>query len=386
MYTADFFYPLSESQIAKHPAQPRDSSRLLVYKQGLIQDAGFLELAEQLPSNTLLVSNESKVVAARLFAQRETGAQIEVFLLKPWGLTMEQALASSPSVAWEALIGNKKRWKAGEKIRLTELPQVALEREDRDKDLVRVSWPQELNLSMADILDRAGRVPLPPYLNRDAQPEDKENYQTIFAKNRGSVAAPTASLHFTDRVLDSLEQRGIKRCNVTLHVGAGTFKPVTAERMLEHKMHGEAFSVAGETLRCLAEHEGPIVPLGTTAFRTLESLFWVAQSGLTVVPQYPAHEFPLRYPNRKRAFQALAQQFPNGLEGETEIFIYPGGPLHVADGLLTNFHQPGSSLIMLVAALIGEDWKTVYQHALESGYRFLSYGDSSLLWGNKWIA
>ena len=380
MYTADFFYPLTESQIAKHPAQPRDSSRLLVYKQGLIQDVEFLELAEQLPSNALLVSNESKVVAARLFAQRETGAQIEVFLLKPWGSTMEQALTASPTVAWEALIGNKKRWKSGETIRLTELPQVALEWEDRSRDLVRVRWTQELNLSMAEVLDRAGRGPLPPYLNRDAQPEDKENYQTIFAKNRGSVAAPTASLHFTDRVLDSLEQRGIGRCNVTLHVGAGTFKPVTAERMLEHKMHGEAFSVAGDTLRCLAKHEGPIVPLGTTAFRTLESLFWVAQSGQVQVPQYPDRVFPLRFADRKSAFAALAEQFPNGLEGETEIFIYPGGPLHVADGLLTNFHQPGSSLIMLVAALIGEDWRKVYPHALESGYRFLSYGDAGLVW------
>jgi S-adenosylmethionine:tRNA ribosyltransferase-isomerase len=207
-----------------------------------------------------------------------------------------------------------------------------------------------------------------------------ENYQTIFAKNRGSVAAPTASLHFTDRVLDSLEQRGIGRCNVTLHVGAGTFKPVTAENMLEHKMHSEYFAVSGETLMQLANHDGPVVPLGTTAFRTLESLFWVAQSGQVQVPQYPDRVFPLRFTDRKSAFAALAEQFPNGLEGETEIFIYPGGPLHVADGLLTNFHQPGSSLIMLVAALIGEEWKRVYQHALDSGYRFLSYGDASLLW------
>jgi S-adenosylmethionine:tRNA ribosyltransferase-isomerase len=380
MFTSDFFYPLPEEQIAKFPVQPRDASRLLVYRNGLISDSQFLGLPNEMPSNALLVSNESKVVAARLLAQRESGAGIEVFLLKPQGKTMEEALSETNAVIWEAMVGNKKRWKEGESIRVTELPEVKIAWENREENTVRVEWKEAMQMQMADILERAGRVPLPPYLNRDAQPEDKENYQTIFAKNRGSVAAPTASLHFTDRVLDSLEQRGIGRCNVTLHVGAGTFKPVTAENMLEHKMHSEYFAVSGETLMQLANHDGPVVPLGTTAFRTLESLFWVAQSGLTAVPQYPAREFPIRFPNRKLAFLALAEAYPNGLEGETEIFIYPGGPLHVADALLTNFHQPGSSLIMLVAALIGEEWKRVYQHALDSGYRFLSYGDAGLLW------
>lgn len=380
MFTSDFFYLLPEEQIAKFPVQPRDTSRLLMYRNGSIKDAQFLDLPNELPSNALLVSNESKVVAARLMAQRESGASIEVFLLKPVGKTMEAALEEQNSVVWEAMVGNKKRWKDGEYIRVTEFPEVQIAWENREENTVRVEWKEAMHMQMADILEHAGKVPLPPYLNREAQPEDKQNYQTIFAKQRGSVAAPTASLHFTERVLTALEAQGIGRCNVTLHVGAGTFKPVTAANMLEHKMHSEYFSVSGETLRQLSTHEGPVVPLGTTAFRTLESLFWVAQSGLTAVPQYPAREFPLRFPNRKLAFSALADRYPNGLEGETEIFIYPGGPLHVADGLLTNFHQPGSSLIMLVAALIGEEWKTVYQHALESGYRFLSYGDASLLW------
>ncbi|AMQ57625.1 S-adenosylmethionine:tRNA ribosyltransferase-isomerase [Algoriphagus sanaruensis] len=392
----DYEYTLPEERIAKHPLEKRDSSKLLQYHQGKIDHFHFYDLPELLPADTLLVYNDTKVIPARLIFQKETGAKIEVFLLAPTSpstVIPEIMLAKFP-VTWVTMIGNAKRWKAGEVLQgkvLVKGKEVILSAEwiNRETKEVRFSWSDE-TVAFVDLVEASGEVPLPPYLNRKAEAEDKNRYQTVYSKKEGAVAAPTAGLHFTEEVFSKLRENGIKEAEVTLHVSAGTFQPIKVDKVEDHPMHSEQIQVSKSTIKQLAAHEGTLVAVGTTSIRTLESLFWfgvklIENKGEEVfIPKLFAYETRDRIPSKKESMEAILNWMESkGLEsvfGSTEIFIFPGYNYQMVNGLITNFHQPGSTLILLIATILGEKWKEVYQTALEKDYRFLSYGDSSLLW------
>ena len=392
---SDFHYELPDKQIAKYPTSPRDQSRLLSYKQGRIQDHHFFQLPNILPANSLLVFNQTKVLPARVQLRRSTGAKIEVLLLTPLiPHSHELALQSQQTCVWEAMIGNKKRWKEEETLEWegllgTEGLSVKFSWENRDENQVRISWEAE-QVTFAELIQSIGAPPLPPYLNRGFEASDWENYQTVYARDSGAVAAPTAGLHFTENVLRNLRQKGMAQAFVTLHVGAGTFAPVKTEMVSQHSMHKELFGLSTATIQQLATHKGPIIPVGTTSLRVLETLYWIGiyllQKGKipAFLPQeYPYQVYQTAFPPFQEAFSCLYEHQLRGnlaqFESISQLFIMPGYTFQVASGLITNFHQPHSSLILLVAALLGSDWKKVYEHALKEEYRFLSYGDSSLL-------
>lgn len=392
----DYEYTLPEDRIAKHPLEKRDSSKLLQYRKGVLSHFHFYDLPDQLPSDTLLVYNDTKVIPARLIFQRETGATIEVFLLAPVTPTRvisEIMLATYP-VTWETMIGNAKRWKENEILKgrvMAKGKEVILSAEivDRDSKWVRFTW-SDSTVAFVDVVEASGEVPLPPYLNRKPIEDDKNRYQTVYSKNEGAVAAPTAGLHFTDEVFAALRKKGIQEAEVTLHVSAGTFQPIKVENVLEHPMHSEQIQVKKETLEKLINSIGPIVAVGTTSVRTLESLYWfgvklIEGKGEEVfIPKLFAYEDRGSLPSKNESLSAVLNWLEiNGHDsvfGSTEIFIFPGYTYRMVDGLITNFHQPGSTLVLLIATILGEDWKKVYSEALEKDYRFLSYGDSSLLW------
>ena len=387
-------YPLPDDRIAKYPLAERDASNLLVLKDGQIQDSQFKHLGDFLPSHALLVFNETKVIRARLQFTKETGSHIEIFCLEP-EKDYQIAFSSTSPVRWKCLVGNSKRWHDGAlslplKINGKEVVLSAnrLVQYDQHSE-IEFSWsPSEI--PFATILETAGEIPLPPYLHRAAEPEDRDRYQTVFARYDGSVAAPTAGLHFTEPLIEQLKTMGIEMDKVTLHVGAGTFKPVSTTTIGEHAMHSETIVVNRSLIQNLQRHlGGDIIPVGTTSTRTLESLYWIGmlleEQGMTLRPLHVEQWYPYETHPALTAQQSLQhildyldQHQLAHLEASTALMIAPSYKMKVISGLITNFHQPKSTLLLLVSALIGGHWKDVYLHALSHGYRFLSYGDSCL--------
>lgn len=400
----DFDYPLPDDRIAQYPLAERDASQLLIYKSGKISQSIFRNIGEHLPANSLLLFNDTKVFQARIIFYKSTGAKIEIFCLEPSAPTADYQVAfSNPGQCyWKCLVGNNKKWKSGSLTLSVSLEgEMALLRAEKieqigETSIIHFSW-EPSHLSFAALLDQSGLVPLPPYIHREADTNDKDRYQTIYARLKGSVAAPTAGLHFTEQVFKTLEQKNIASAYVTLHVGAGTFKPVSAPTLGEHEMHAEQISITTDVLKqlLLADEEGEartVVPVGTTSMRTIESFYWLGVRRLKGKmneenpsvqqwdPYDPAFDTGVSF---HESMQALLTYLENTgsttLTASTQLIIAPGYRYRVAGGLITNFHQPRSTLLLLVSALIGEDWKKVYSYALENNFRFLSYGDSCLL-------
>ena len=393
----DYTYHLPEDKIAFHPLAERDSSKLLVYKNGPITESIYRDIADFIPDNSLLIFNNTKVVEARLLFQKPSGAIIEVFCLEPHEqyADITTAMLQKKKVLWKCLIGGASKWKHGQVLekKMNELTLQCRFIEKRfDCFIVELLWNNDL--SFAEVLHKAGAIPLPPYIKRNAESEDSERYQTVYAKYDGSVAAPTAGLHFTPSIFKSLKRKNIQSEFVTLHVGAGTFKPVKAGIMQEHEMHPEYFEVSKKTIEHLVSNlNKTIVTVGTTSLRTIESLYWLGAKHSIVrsrepliadVNQWEPYENEGRNVTAKKALQSLLEWMEkNNLDkitSKTQIIIAPGYKPKIAKALITNFHQPQSTLLLLVAALIGEDWKKVYDYALENNFRFLSYGDGSLLY------
>ena len=387
-------YPLPEERIAKYPLPERDASKLLVLKDNTIQESQFKHVGDFLPKEALLVFNETKVIRARLQFHKATGSRIEVFCLEPEDDYQIAFSATSP-VRWKCLIGNAKRWKEGPlSMELTVggksvlLNAERLMQNDQYAE-IEFSWTPN-DLSFASVLEAAGEIPLPPYLHRDAEPDDRDRYQTVFARYDGSVAAPTAGLHFTQPLITALREQGFGFDEVTLHVGAGTFKPVATDTIGEHAMHSETIVVRKSLMQNLIRQFGkPIVPVGTTSTRTLESLYWIGvmlkEQGMEWRPLHVEQWFPYESHEPLTATEALQNIVDyldkhglTRLEASTALMIAPSYKMRIITGLITNFHQPKSTLLLLVSALIGERWQECYRFALDHGFRFLSYGDSCL--------
>jgi S-adenosylmethionine:tRNA ribosyltransferase-isomerase len=386
---AEYDYRLPDERIPRFPLEARDRSKLLTYAGGRIETHVFEELPALLPNGALLVFNETKVIPARLHFRKESGGVVELFCLTPVApADYERSMAATGTCEWRCMAGRSKRWK-GTTLRCPlgaadSLSATLVERE-RDSVTIRFSW--EAPLSFSEVLEACGAMPIPPYLHRTATADDRERYQTVYARCRGSVAAPTAGLHFTQRTLADLAARGLATATLTLHVGAGTFRPVQSETIAGHVMHSEPFSVTRATLQTLLQHRGTIVAVGTTSARTLESLYFLGLQALRrltpqAVAQWEPYETPLHAPVEE-ALQALLQYMDeHGMEtlhASTQLLIAPPYPFRLVRGLITNFHQPKSTLLLLVAALIGNDWRKVYDYALEHHFRFLSYGDGCFL-------
>lgn len=407
----DFTYSLPESRIAAYPLAERDASRLLVYNNGMIQEDIYKNLCAYIPGQSLLVFNNSKVVEARLLFQKPTGGIIEIFCLEPGEqyADITTAMQQTGNVYWQCLVGGASKWKHGQvlekKIERTNdiITLHAVYKEKKASSFViELSW-QPAHLSFSEILHHAGAIPLPPYIKREAESNDTERYQTIYAQPEGSVAAPTAGLHFTGGMFQSLLSKNIHTDFVTLHVGAGTFKPVKSETMGEHDMHAEFIDVKKETIENLLKHlDGNVIAVGTTSLRTLESLYWTGvlllknNTELKTNPtpgevfninQWLPYETDASNITARESLQTLLNWMNAGhisrLIAKTQIIIAPGYKPRIIKALITNFHQPQSTLLLLVAALIGKDWEKVYSYAMENDFRFLSYGDGSLLWVKK---
>jgi S-adenosylmethionine:tRNA ribosyltransferase-isomerase len=390
----DFSYELPNSCVPLFPATTRDGSRLLHYKQGEITATLFNQLPALLPEPCFFVFNQSKVIPARMNFERASGARIEIFLLQPVNNSHQGALGAIGSSTWSCLVGGAKKWKEEEILSFEYAPgmQVFAHKLERDDAyfIIRFEWAEPI--AFAQVLEATGRMPLPPYLKRDTTPEDEIRYQTVYAAQAGSVAAPTAGLHFTDEVMHQLTNKGHALHYVTLHVGAGTFKPVSTDAMADHLMHTECFILERNFVQALIHNHRPVVPVGTTSMRTLESLYWLGVACIEnpelnsfFVAQWTPYEDNGSVSTQK-ALQALLDRMDAlgivACEARTSILIAPGYTFRVCHGLVTNFHQPHSTLLLLVAAFIGQDWRSVYQFALRNEFRFLSYGDSSLLWGH----
>lgn len=384
---SEYNYNLPVERIAEFPLPDRSSSQLLVYKNQSISTSNFKNLPEYLPTNSLLCMNETKVIHARFFFNNSTGAKIEILCLEPFQPSdYVQNLSGHQSVIWKTFVGNKKKWKE-------EILQISLNNfdftaeklnEEEDNVIVKFSWNNP-ELSFGEILDKIGHIPLPPYIKRKNIPEDAKSYQTVFAKNKGSVAAPTAGLHITNEIINDLSRKNIEVAKLTLHVGAGTFKPIKDSDIEKHHMHSEYFRIDKYSISQLIqalEEKRTIVSLGTTVARTLESLFWI---GLN-----PGHYLEQWTPYQGAPSMSVIDSLNNictyldlkdlsFLEGHTSLLITPQYKFKIIDALITNFHQPKSTLLLLVAALVGNDWKKIYDYALSNNYRFLSYGDGSLL-------
>ena len=401
-------YELPDERIAKYPLTERDASKLLVYKNGKISESRFSELAEVLPEGCLLVYNNTRVIHARLVFYKSTGARIEVFCLEP--VTPSDyalSLSSAEGCEWKCLVGNLKKWKAGKLTRHIELNgrTIIFSAEkistSQNTHRIRFDW-DDSRISFSEILECIGELPIPPYLNRDTEASDEQTYQTVYSKVEGSVAAPTAGLHFTDAVFESLRKKLIELEELTLHVGAGTFQPVKAEDVSAHIMHTETIAVPLKTIRHIRKNLGNIIAVGTTSVRTLESLYYVGCGPLSLrdfplkeenstrevgvevrVGQWEPYSLPENPISANEALQNIIDYLEeNGLDtlhAETQILIKPGFRFRVINGMITNFHQPKSTLLLLVSAFAGKDWKQIYDFALENDFRFLSYGDSSVL-------
>jgi S-adenosylmethionine:tRNA ribosyltransferase-isomerase len=393
----DYAYELSDEKIAKYPLDERDQSKLLVWKNGQIQDSQFGSLPEFLPSNSLLIFNNTKVIRARLHFQKETGAKIEIFCLDPVDPSDYQiSFQTTQSCVWKCMIGNQKKWK-GEPLRKiisidnTEIELCAEQTDpENNKSLIRFSWNNP-NFEFSRIIEHAGSLPIPPYLNRETEQSDLERYQTVYSKIKGSVAAPTAGLHFTEKVFNHLTEDGHELAELTLHVGAGTFQPIKSETISGHEMHSEHLYISRDFLKKLIQHSGKKIAVGTTSVRTLESLYWL---GLQVqqnpniniadlkISQWKAYQSEELQISSMDALKALVDLLDRNqtdyLSASTQIIIAPGYQFRIVDGMITNFHQPQSTLLLLISAYLGDEWRTIYKHALASDYRFLSYGDSNL--------
>ena len=410
IHISDYSYALDDERIAKFPMAERDHSKLLVYNHGQVTDDVFYNLPKYLPEGELMVFNNTKVIQARLHFRKESGALIEVFLLEPaQPVDYEQVFQQTDACAWLCLVGNLKKWKEGTLTRTLTLGghtvtlSATRRREVGTSQLVELAWTG--GNSFAEILDAVGELPIPPYLNRDSQESDKTTYQTVYSKIKGSVAAPTAGLHFTERVLHDIDERGIEREELTLHVGAGTFRPVKSETIGQHPMHTEYIAVRRHTIERLIAHGGRAIAVGTTSVRTLESLYYM---GLKVMQNpdiaeeelhvnqwepYASDDGPSGKENGQcsmvngqcsmEPLQALLDWMDRRqltvLHSSTQIIIAPGYDYKVVKMLVTNFHQPQSTLLLLVSAFVHGDWHTIYDYALGHDFRFLSYGDSSLL-------
>jgi S-adenosylmethionine:tRNA ribosyltransferase-isomerase len=386
---SDYSYNLPQERIASFPLDQRDASKLLVYKHGRIEHHRFNEVVNFLPSNAFLFFNNTKVIPARFQFKKDTGAEIEVFLLAPTkpSNVLSVAMTAKQSCTWLCTIGNLKRWKDGTTLQRTwNNNTLAAKIIDRENGTVEFNWTGQQ--TFAEILEELGHVPLPPYLNRAANATDKTRYQTVYSRHEGAVAAPTAGLHFTDATFQEMKRANIGLDFLTLHVSAGTFQPVKNEDADDHTMHDEQIVISRTNLENILAHDF-IVAVGTTSMRTLESLYWYGVK-LTedpesefVITQTDAYEERTLLPDTKSAIQKVLKFMSvNNLEtvvGRTSIYIKPGYDFKVCKSLVTNFHQPGSTLILLVAAFVGSDWKKIYDEALDNEYRFLSYGDSSLL-------
>ena len=399
IHLGDYAYELPDERIARYPVSPRDASKLLTYKDGTLSHCHFHQLADQLPAEGLLVFNDTKVIPARVYFQKTTGATIELLLLSPEAPTrlINDAMLVTHQCTWTCMIGNKKRWKPAETLVSTLLingETITLEARyaDYELNLVRLAWHS--SAPFLDIVQALGEIPLPPYLNRDTEAQDAQTYQTVYARQEGAVAAPTAGLHFTDAVLERLAKKGIGKAFLTLHVGAGTFQPIKVENVQEHHMHSEQVVYTRELVEKLRQRVQHIVAVGTTSMRSLESLYWFGVKLLRqeadefwVEKLYPYQFEEAELPTAADALRAvidfLNKKNWDEITGQTEIFIFPGYRFRLCRALITNYHQPGSTLILLVAAFVGEDWRKIYSEALTSDYRFLSYGDSSLLWGKN---
>ena len=413
---SDYTYDLPNERIAKFPLSKRDESKLLVYQKGVINHSIFKNITDYLPKNSLLVFNNTKVIPARIHFQKPTGAIIQIFLLHPILPTpvINLAMDVTDSCVWECMIGNRKRWKkedALSQVLLVDGQEVEVKAEifDENQNYIKLSWkvlkkkednlnsqpsipnsliPNPQSLTFVTLIQALGTIPLPPYLNREAEASDSETYQTVYSEKKGAVAAPTAGLHFTQEVLQNLENQGIKHDFLTLHVGAGTFQPIKVENIVEHKMHNEQVVFTKATIENLLANLGNIIPVGTTSMRTLESIYWFGvkflkedDSLLLIEKLYPYHHENL--PSVEESLKAILMEMEKKnieeITAETEIFIFPSYQFKICKGIITNYHQPESTLILLIAALIGEDWRKVYHQAMTNNYRFLSYGDSSLL-------
>lgn len=385
----DYTYELPESKIALEPLANRDASKLLVYRDGAITHTHFYTLADHLPANATLVFNDTRVIPARVLFQKDTGAGIEIFLLSPVqpSTLLLQTMEATGQCTWQCTIGNLKKWKHGTLQKQAGDIVLTATLTDREAGIVTFSW-QPAHYTFAEVITHAGITPLPPYIKREASAEDVARYQTIYSHYDGAVAAPTAGLHFTERVFDALQQKGIQKTFLTLHVSAGTFQPVKTENALEHTMHREQVVLPRQTIEDLLQPNRFIVPVGTTAMRTLESLYWYGAH----LMQNPDYDFDIaqhdpytmrEVPPVTDALQAVLRMMNRHnlqtLTGYTSIYIHPGYVFKLCQALITNFHLSGSTLMLLVAACIGDDWRTVYDTALQHDYRFLSYGDSSLL-------
>jgi S-adenosylmethionine:tRNA ribosyltransferase-isomerase len=407
----DFTYDLPEDRIAKYPLPERDASRLLIYNAGKITEDDYNNLDRHLPSNSLLVFNDTRVIEARLLFQKPTGGIIEIFCLDPHEQYPDITVAMNQrgKVLWQCLIGGASKWKHGQILerKIVFSKEIILHAKYIEKRIdcfvIEFSWNDE-SLNFAEILHHAGAIPLPPYVKRAAESSDEERYQTIYAHHEGSVAAPTAGLHFTENVFEKLRAKNIKTDFVTLHVGAGTFKPVKSETIEGHEMHAELINVSKKAIETLLEVLSQnIIAVGTTSFRTIESLYWLGvklatgnvhawQAGNEIqkkmeLDQWECYELESANVEPARALEALIglmrKENMERLIAKTQILIAPPYQAKVANALITNFHQPQSTLLLLVAALIQDDWKKVYEYALHHDFRFLSYGDGCLLWIRK---
>ena len=396
IYIADYNYPLPDERIAKYPLPERDHSKLLVYRDGQVSEDRFYNVGDYIAPHSLLIYNNTRVIQARLEFHKPTGARIEVFCLEPLEPHDYQlSLSSTTGCTWKCMVGNAKKWHT-EAIELNagEWTLRAFKQETVGNTFaVRFEW-DEANVSFAEILDAMGELPIPPYLNRKTEESDKTTYQTVYSRIKGSVAAPTAGLHFTEKVLSDLHNRGIETDEVTLHVGAGTFLPVKTADANEHTMHTEIIAVPKSTIEHIIAKIGHIVAVGTTSMRTLESLYFIGCRFLNTeaseyrnienihVGQFEPYE-QKSFPSTEEALRAIVAYLDatgqQTLHAETQIMIKPGYVFHVVDQLITNFHQPQSTLLLLVSAFVGGDWRTIYDYALSHDFRFLSYGDSSIL-------
>lgn len=391
----EFLYDLPESKIAQYPLPLRDSSKLLIYNKSKIEESIFSKIDEYIPTGSLIVFNNTKVIPARLFFKKDTGAKLEIFCLEPVSNTIDYLIEFNKKgrSEWKCFVGNASKWKNG-KVRNAfnfhnKNFEITAEVKDKiaDEYVIEFIWDNN-EITFGEIIESFGKIPLPPYIKRESEPSDKDKYQTVYAKINGSVAAPTAGLHFTENVLKKMKANNCVFDYLTLNVGAGTFKPVKSKTIGEHKMHGELFCVSDALLKNILKYKDKkITAIGTTSFRTLESVYWFGVKlfkskfcDFFIEQWYPyENEEILLEDSIKEVLNYMDKNNLKHIYGNTELMVVPGYNFKIVDLLVTNFHLPGSTLLLLVAAFIGEDWKKVYDYALKNNFRFLSYGDSTLL-------
>ncbi len=391
---SDYTYQLPNERIAKYPLTNRDESKLLIYKHRQIKKGAFIDILDELPPKAMLAFNNTKVIRARLRFKKATGAQIEIFCLEPLQPNeVQMAFDNRGETSWKCIVGNARKWKNEPLLQTLSIDENDIElRVDKGERLgdaysIRFSWNNS-HISFAEIIEHIGLTPIPPYLNRETEDIDKDRYQTVYSEHQGSVAAPTAGLHFTKNILDKLQQKEHALLNVTLHVGAGTFKPVKSELIAGHDMHTEHFVLERTALKQLISNKEQLIAVGTTSVRTLESIYWYGVrllSGMSIedgIEQWDPYNLDNSY-TTKEALAALLNYMEQNklayLSGKTAIIIVPGYSFKLINGLVTNFHQPQSTLLLLIGAIVGQQWKEIYNYALDNDFRFLSYGDSSLL-------